>query len=187
MNREAQAERLLSLARTLQHLAEGPASNVEPLAVISACQEVSEEIAAVRDDTAVSLADAGLTFAEVGECLGISRQRAHQLVQRARARRQAEWGHADIPEVREPRSDFADYCTAMLGHAEKACNGYLVSRRGEREAVDGRGFYTPHGRRLPARWASDELLEHWAAVGRPMTWQQWQAGSVDRREAAQVA
>jgi hypothetical protein len=151
----------------------------------TAIAEVTGRLAQISDTLALSLADSDMSLAQIGEALGVSRQRAHQRVSRARDRRQAEWGTvAPIRATPDPRTAFEAYCEAAYLAAESACRGYLVTRQGERQGIDGRGFYLAHGRRLAVRWASEELREHWATAGRPLAWSAWRSQTSDRRDVA---
>lgn len=164
MDTDALITELVALAGTLE--------DGNPRDVIAACQRVAEQAAAVRDEAALKMVRAGATLAETGQALGVSRQRVHQLLTRGHRRA---WGQTVIPEQRDPRGAFSDYCHAELEQAEAACKGYLVTRTAENHRIDGRAFYAAHGRRLHPKWASDELLEHWETHGRPLTWTAWQA------------
>jgi hypothetical protein len=50
--------------------------------------------------------------------------------------------------------------------AERATNGYMLNRKGEARGVNPRSLFTGSEERA-RRYASDELLEHWQAHGRP--------------------
>lgn len=72
-----------------------------------------------------------------------------------------------------------DYVTAMqsAAHAaEMATNGYLTKKSAPRQ-YGARDWYPVHGRPPSARWASDELLEHWESGGQPwMSFREFRRG-----------
>jgi len=140
---------------------------------------VDGALARMREDVAHAMYQRGMSLAAIGETLGFSRQRAHQLVGRARRR--------DMPERLIPadsgmgaRHDYDVYLHSLYVAAEEATRGVLVSRRHEGN-VDPRRFYWLNGR-PPMYAASEELLTYWdeektPGTRRPLSYAQWQAQS----------
>jgi hypothetical protein len=140
-----------------------------------------------REASAAALYRAGMSAAEIGAALGVSRQRAHVL---ASAGMRQGWGETSGPASAgtDPRAEYDAYLEAAYLAAETATCGQLVKPqyRSGSNAVDPRRFFWRRGA-APTYAASEELLrywgmgEHWrtsdapSGPRAPLTFTAWQA------------
>lgn len=60
------------------------------------------------------------------------------------------------------RAEYQAHLEAAYARAERETNGYLLNRAGRAAGIDSYSLFTgPHAR--ACKYASTELLEHWAA------------------------
>ncbi|MBK5997125.1 hypothetical protein JHN53_37200, partial [Streptomyces sp. MBT58] len=75
------------------------------------------------------------------------------------------------------RREYEAAMEAAAVEAENATNGYMTKRKAPQQYGKDDWYRTTGGRRPSARWASEELLEHWASEGQaPMTFREWRRG-----------
>ena len=74
------------------------------------------------------------------------------------------------------RRDYEAAMEAAAVAAENATNGYMT-KKGAPQQYGKSDWYRTRGRRPSARWASEELLEHWDTGGQaPMSLREWRRG-----------
>src|SRR5262245_6623897 len=145
--------------------------------------DLAAAVSRAREASAATMWRAGMSAADIGAALGVSRQRAHVL---ASAGMRDGWGTATIPSDAgsDPRSEYNAYLEASYLAAETACAGQLVKPqyRSGSAAVDPRRFWWLRGPR-PMYAASEELCRHWRTGehatagpdGLPLTYTEWLA------------
>lgn len=75
------------------------------------------------------------------------------------------------------RRDYAAAMEAAGTAAENATNGYMTKKGAPHRYGKDDWYATTSGRRPSARWASEELLEHWDTGGQaPMTYREFKRG-----------
>jgi len=142
---------------------------------------LANAVTRAREASAASMWRAGMSAAEIGAALGVSRQRAHVL---ATAGMRDGWGVASIPDASDPRAEYDAYLHAEYLAAEAATSGQMVKPeyRSGPAAVDPRRFFWLQGK-PPMYAASEELQRYWSAGehatagpdGLPLTYTAWLA------------
>lgn len=68
--------------------------------------------------------------------------------------------------TREMKIDYEGHLETKIVEAETACHGFTVTRSGQRQGITTDTLF--RGSAAAAyKWASPELVEHWATVPRP--------------------
>lgn len=68
--------------------------------------------------------------------------------------------------TREMKIEYEVFIESAIVAAETACNGYTVTRAGQREGMTTDRLFL--GNEAHAyKWATPELIEHWGKVPRP--------------------
>lgn len=68
--------------------------------------------------------------------------------------------------TREMKIDYEAFIESAIVAAETACNGYTVTRAGQREGMTTDRLF--RGNEAHAyKWATPELIEHWGKIPRP--------------------
>jgi hypothetical protein len=190
---------LRSAADVLDRLASmGDASPADAAILAAEVREMLAGLASAltraRETSAAALYQTGLSARELGEVLGVSRQRAHLL---ASAGMRATWGETATGRAdagSDPRAEYDAYLEASYQAAETACNGQLV-RAQDRATVDPKSFWWRRGP-LRVSAVSEELARYWGlgehfrSAGEPtgprvpLTFTAWQAQQRETEPAA---
>lgn len=68
--------------------------------------------------------------------------------------------------TREMKIDYEAHLEAKIVEAETACHGFTVTRTGQRQGITTDSLF--RGAAATAyKWASPELIDHWAVIPRP--------------------